>query len=253
MRMNVTRLFLWLHKWIGIGIGVIVFIWLVSGMVMILPFTPIVAKRAADTIDMRQAAISPAAAITLVRSREGDSTEVRRLQFVAIDLEPYYKIDTKGGKSFLLSAATGARLLITREVAERIARRGFSETTPVVSASEISRHSFEYAGGPLPAWRLAFGDDQKTIAYVSKRDGSVAHSSAGHRLRAFVSGLHTFDQLELIGGSERLKKLALHLTSLITIALVLTGYYVVLPTRWRRRWETRRASRSGAPPTPEIA
>ncbi|HEX4936060.1 MAG TPA: PepSY domain-containing protein [Gemmatimonadaceae bacterium] len=246
--MNVTRLFLRLHKWIGIGMGVIVFVWLVSGMVMILPFTPIVPKRTAEMVDMRQAVIAPAAAMDLVGTREGNTSGVRRLVFVAIGPEPYYKIDMKDGKSFLLSAATGARLVINREVAERIARRDFSDTVPVRRATEISRHSFEYPGGALPAWRLEFDDARGTIAYVSKRDGSVTHGHWRSRVRAFVSGLHTFEQIELVGGSERTKKLSLHLTSLITIALVLTGYYVVLPRRWRRRLEIGRDAPAPAVP-----
>ncbi|MCC6930204.1 MAG: PepSY domain-containing protein [Gemmatimonadaceae bacterium] len=250
MRMYVTRLFLSLHKWIGIGIGVIVFVWLVSGMVMILPFTPIVPKRTAEMVDMRQATVSPAGAIDLVRSREGDTSGVRRVVFVAIGPDPYYKVDAKDGKSFLLSAATGERLVVTRDVAERIARRDFSDNARIRSATEISRHSFGYPGGALPAWRLEFDDARGTIAYVSKRDGSVTHVNGRSRIRSFITGLHTFEQIELVGGSERLKKLSLHLTSLITIVLVLTGYYVVLPRRWRRRWEVGRRDRTRATEAP---
>jgi hypothetical protein len=32
----------------------------------------------------------------------------------------------------------------------------------------------------------------------------------------------------------------LHLTSIVSIVLVMSGYYVVLPRRWRRRWEERK-------------
>ncbi|MBK6457226.1 MAG: PepSY domain-containing protein [Gemmatimonadetes bacterium] len=238
--MNVTRFLLWLHKWIGIVMGVIVLVWLVSGMVMILPFYPVVDQSQLATPNMRQAVISPAAATEIAVVREQGGSEPRKVQLIPVGGDPYYKIDLMGGKSFLISAIDGERLLIKREVAEGLARRGLPPAVRVRAVSEITEHSLANPRGPVPAFRFEFDDPSETTALVGIRDGVVMHTDGRKRIRAFVTGLHTFDQLELLVGDSTPKKGALHLTSIISIVLVMSGYYVVLPRRWRRRWETRK-------------
>lgn len=104
--LNVTRFLPWLHKWIGIVMGVMVFVWLASGMVMILPVTPIVPKVSVEQLDMRSAVLSPAAALDLVATREGSTALPRRVLMVAVDGAPYYRVDMKDGNSFLINASS---------------------------------------------------------------------------------------------------------------------------------------------------
>jgi len=188
-------------------------------------------------IDFRSASISPAEAVSLVASREQDTAPLHRLALVSVQDRPHYRIDVRGGQSYLIDATTGERLKITPELAEKFARQRFSDTLPIRRVVEVSHHSLGYAHGPLPAYRVEFADAQGTQAYVSIRDGSVVHTTRRARIRSFVTNLHTFDQIEILAGSTLAQHASLHVTSIITIVLALTGYYLVLPRGWRRRWE----------------
>lgn len=238
-----TRAFLTLHKWIGISVGVFLFVWLVSGIVMILPMQRLAPAQGPGNVDLTTLTLAPAEALALVRSREGDTARVFNYSLVVIGGEAYYRIQMKGGANHLISATTGERLVIGPERAETLARAGLSSSAPVTSVTEVKAHSLGYANGPLPAWRVEFGDGRKTVAWVGARDGSVSHDTRLRRVRSFVAQMHTFDQLRTLTGSKLLARGSLGTLSAITILLVLTGYYLALPKRWRRRAEP---PRSGA-------
>ncbi|HSB55711.1 MAG TPA: PepSY domain-containing protein [Gemmatimonadales bacterium] len=241
-----TRTMLWIHKWIGITLGVLVFIWLASGIIMELPFTPPVPDAAAGRFEPATAVISPAQAVALVATREQDTAAVRRVDVVLVAGQAYYDVQVRGGRDYLIDVRTGERLQMSPAVAEATARRGLPDGVPLVSVRQVSDHSlYEYPGGPLPAYRVEFGDPRHTIAYVSARDGSVRHTTRWIRLRYFISDMHTFQQLETLTGSKLVSHGSITGTSAIAILLVLTGYYLVLPRRWQRKFARRTGMRRG--------
>jgi uncharacterized iron-regulated membrane protein len=234
-----TRLFLQVHKWVGIALGVLVFIWLASGVVMVLPMKLVSRAPRLAEVDVNQVALSPSAAAALLPSREGDSSGVRDWALLMIGGEAYYRLVARSGTSYLINAATGTRLVIDQAQAEAIALRGLPAPLPVAQVTEVKARSLGYPNGPIPAWRVEFGDPRHTVAYVGQRDGSVGYSTGMHRVRYFIAQLHTFDQLKTLGLSRGMQHGVLAVTSAVAILLVFTGYYLVLPRRWRRRWERR--------------
>jgi len=243
--MKFTRFSLWSHKWIGIVMGVIVVVWLASGMIMILPYHPLVEAPPDATPQMTDATVSPAEAIRIVREREHGESALKKVQLVGVDGEPYYRIDLAKQPKYLIHARTGERLVIDSAVAERLARRGFAKTLPIRSVSKQTERTLTNPVGPVPAYRIDFADERHTVALVNMYDGTVLHTNTRRRLMSIFAGLHTFEPIEQILERDGPKKWSLHITSIISIILCLTGYYVVLPRRWRRRWETGSSSARG--------
>ena len=219
------------HKWMGVTVGVIFLLWVARCIVMILPPLPAPRGGPAAPPDYSGSTVSPAQAVALVAGREADSGAVTSLTLLRLGGRSAYQIIVKGGRSYLVDAGSGERVVITPELAQLIATESLGGDVPVRGVDQLAHHDFRYPAGPLPAYRVLFADPRETVAYVSVRDGSVRLSDWRHRVRATIGGLHTFQPVELLSGSDSLRVTLLHLTSLISVALIATGYYMSLPTR----------------------
>jgi uncharacterized iron-regulated membrane protein len=227
MRLTVPRF----HKWMGVTVGVIFLLWVVSGIVMILPPLPAPRGGPPAVANYSGSTLSPAQAVALVAGREADSGAVTSLVLLRLGNRSAYQITVKGGRSYLIDAGSGERVIITAELARGIAEENLGGDVPVRGVEELSHHDFRYPAGSLPVYRVLFADPRETVAYVATRDGSVRLSDWRHRVRATIGGLHTFQPVELLTGSDSLRVTLLHLASLISIALIATGYYMSLPKR----------------------
>jgi len=232
MSNSIRRWILRIHKWIGICLGVVIFVWLVSGVVMILPpaSTP---PKGRQRVEYTRAALSPAQAIELVASRERDSGAVRRVTLVPVLERDYYLLETSSRQSYLLDSETGDPFVIDTGVAERIARQAAGGRADAATVETVNQPVSGYMAGPLPVFRVAFDDSRGTVVFVSPRDGAARYTDRLMRTRFFLAGLHTFDQLRLMPVGKDIRKPLLYLTSLVGFGLVLTGYYMVFPKRWR--------------------
>lgn len=226
-----TRTFLWLHKWLGICMGVVVFIWVVSGVVMILPRGAVPQAKTPQP-DWSSAVLSPAQAAALVAAT-GDTAGIQNISLVRLRNRPVFLAEMRGGRRHLHDAATGTPIEVTAALAESIAVEGLRAPKPVTRVERLEKPDWRYAGR-VPAYRVEFADPKRTVAYVTERDGGLQLGDRGIRIRAVITGLHTFQPLSLLGGNTS-RLAALHLTSAVAVLLVLTGYYLVLPKRWRRR------------------
>ena len=225
--------FRWIHKWIGISIGIILLVWLVSGIWIVLPTS--YQQNWEDGFSQWPAAvIAPAAAVAVA---SGDAPEgVRNINMWAVAGRLFYRVSLKDGPVQLVDATTGQLVTITPDLAEQIARAIFViPEAPVDTVERVDSYSMRYAAGPLPAMRVVFTDDNETVVYVGEADGAVRGGGTSHRIRSVVAGLHTFYPLRVLV-SDNGEKGALILAGVITIVGVLTGYWLALPGRWRRRW-----------------
>jgi len=96
-------------KWIFIFMGVFLFAWLISGMVMLLPsgwFGP-EARAGGYTIDYRAANLSPADAIARIEARSGVPLEVASVRLQRIRDQLLYAVKIRGGEEQLVDASTG--------------------------------------------------------------------------------------------------------------------------------------------------
>ena len=224
--------FRWVHKWIGISIGIILLVWLVSGIWIVLPTS--YQQNWEDGFSQWQAAsIAPAEAVAVA---SGHAPElVRNINMWAVADRLFYRVSLEDGTVQLVDATTGQSVTINPDLAVRIARAVFViPEAPVDTVELVDRYSMRYAAGPLPAMRVVFADDNKTVVYVGTADGAVLGGGTSHRIRSVVAGLHTFYPLRVLVSAKG-EKGALVLAGVITIVGVLTGYWLALPRRWRRR------------------
>lgn len=223
----------WIHKWLGIGTGILFLTWLLSGIVMELPY----GMRGAwagpyEATDWGAVQITPAQAVQAAAGGGGtvaEGVELRRLgdSFV-------YRV-TLGGESHLVDAASGEPVTIDEATARRLARMEFASDATMGEVRLMEEREPSYAFGPLPAWRIRWDDGRGSVSYVALVDGSVRRADHVTRTRAAIESLHSFTVLDAFGvGSGRLPLLlAVSVVSLFTVA---TGYLLtILLSAWYRR------------------
>lgn len=231
------------HKWLAILIGLFFIGWSVSGIVMVLPDEWFLAKPAAPTaqIDYRKAGLSPSQAIEKLEQKMGQEVNLTNLGFKKLQGQLFYAISLQNGSYHLIDAITGESFEITPDVAEKLARAVSGDQSSVAVVESLQSHDLLYPFGPLPVYRVAFDAQGSDLFYVSMINGDVSYSTAGTRLRAAITSLHTFEPLKLITARESFRKGALALTAGISVIVALTGYYLAIQPWLRRRIKDNRS------------
>ena len=182
------------HKWLALVIGAQLLIWFASGVIM--SFLPIdkvrgehlVDREAISTIPPDTSMISPA---TLVGQA---GVPVEAVAWRMLDGRAIAEVATREGVR-LFDARTGAALPPVDAVqAARIARAAWKGADkPVSRPSRVTSESPEYRG-PLPAWRIAFTDPDRTSVFVATDSGKITAVRTGTwRLYDFFWSLHIMD------------------------------------------------------------
>jgi hypothetical protein len=226
-----------IHKWISIAVGLFLLVWLVSGVVMVLPerwFQPLLLAPG-EGIDYTSASLSPQAAIEHLEQTKGEEVQVSWVGFSALDGRLAYHLYLVDGSSALIDATTGEPIVVDVEMAERIASRLGDGGTGPGTVQWVYKHDLVYPFGPLPVYRVIYDRSSAPMVYVSPEDGSVSVSSPGTRLRSALASLHTFEPLRLLTPSERLRKGLLVLLGLVGIGTALTGYFLAILPLLRRK------------------
>jgi len=184
-----------LHKWLALIIGAQLLIWFASGALM--SFWPIdeihgnhlVDRKTVEALPAGLALVDPA---TYLGRSGADRVTLRMLNGRAVAEV------ARGSDMKLFDAATGEALPpVDAQVAAAVARRAW--IGPEVGApatSKVTATSPEYRG-PLPAWRVAFADPDKTSVFVAAQTGQIAAvRTANWRLFDFFWGLHIMNWTE---------------------------------------------------------
>lgn len=222
------------HKWITIVIGAFFAMWIATGIVM--SFPPSVAgprgSAAIPPIKYAKATITPAAAVAALESSETPPLQVLGITLRQIGDATVYRIELKGAPPALIDAGSGLRVPITETLAREIAQAGFPSHVAIDRVELLRQHTLAYRFGPLPVYRVSFGDERRTIASVSAHDGGVQYTDRPSALRRAFTGMHDFTILRL-AMSPRIVRWLLVLASVVAAAAVVTGYYLALPKRWQ--------------------
>jgi hypothetical protein len=221
------------HKWLAITVGGFVLLWLISGIVMILPppFPGTARQRPRAPLNLQGMTVSPAEAIEALAKVLGEQPHVRSIGLRRIADTVAYEVTVQERDLHLIDAQSGQLITITPRISEQIARDYIASQARVLESELITHHSIAYQGGPLPAYRLVFDEDQSTIFYVSTRDGTVRSSDRWSRIQGAMESIHTFQPLKLIGKRDTVRKGLIVLLSVVGIGVVGTGYYLALPCR----------------------
>jgi len=234
-----------IHKYIAIVIGAVFLLWLVSGVIMMLPQpTPGAVKAsAARGFDISGATLTPAAAVARLQQQLGTEIEVLRVSLLPLPGRLVYDVRAREPRATLVDAGNGEIVEVTPELAERIAREHLREDVGEASVELLERHTPTYPWGPLPAYRLEFAAGRGTIAYVGKTDAAVSFTDLRKQIWTLFNSVHNFGILDFLLGSDRVHRPLLLLAAAFSLVLVITGYYMVFFTPRQRRARAARRAR----------
>lgn len=221
------RLFYKVHKWIGVGIGLILLMWIVTGMLL----GGGGGGRPAEPPDYSRATVSPATAVAVAAASDSGLRAVRGVALEHIAGRLVYRVSAARNRAVLVDAASGEAIAIGEALAREIAAT-LAPGAPVSEVRRLAAHDGGFPRGALPAWRVVLADPAGTWVHLS-RDGLGSSNTREQRRKAVYHDLHTFatlQQVHLDRGSIRVLFLV---ASVISLAVVVTGYYLSLPRRWR--------------------
>ncbi|HSR90906.1 MAG TPA: PepSY domain-containing protein [Gemmatimonadales bacterium] len=206
------------HKWIGVSVGVILAMWLFTGIIMVsgprppIPPTP--------RLDFSAAVISPA------QASAKSSAPVTRIDLIPIGTAPVYKLSTASG-TVLVDARSGELVVINDSLATVIARLVSGVSAPA-KAKRLG--SGEGASG----YRVVFSDEASTVVEI-EASGAARVTDKLKRFRNVMGGLHTFGVLRGVNASRGTIEGMMILIAGTALVSVVTGYVMALPRRRHSR------------------
>jgi len=231
MRPRTRRQVIFLHKWIGITIGVLIVMWLVTGVVMILPYPQTLPPA---SIPYDSMTVSPAQAIRVAQAH-AEGRQVRNVLLRGLGTTLLYQVNLVGAPAVLVDGQTGTVVRITDSIAVAVARASLGPDVDIDKVEILERRRLDYLFGALPAYRVEIGDGRGTLLHLGVRDGRVRASTGRSRLVTGMGFVHTFEVLRLARANQRVERWLLIVTSTISLVSVVTGYLLFrLPRRWRR-------------------
>jgi len=226
MRLPIIVAFL--HKWIGLVIGIQILLWISGGVVM--SWFPIDEVRGAHNVAEREEQgiyaganlISASEAVASAGIDEATQVTARRWQERIV-------YEVRGRETFLVDAISAELLSPLDEgTARAVAESDFSGDGEIVFAELMAETNLEYRGA-LPVWRFDFNDQDDTHLYVSPVTGRiVARRNATWRLFDFFWMLHIMDYDE----RENFNHPLLISASITALVMVLMGIGLLF---WRLR------------------
>jgi len=206
------------HKWIGISVGVILAMWLFTGIIMVTGPRP--ATPPTPQIDFSAAVISPAQAAAK------SSDPVNKIDLITLGSSLTYKLSTASG-TVLVDARSGEKIVINDSVAIVIATLASGVSAPA-KAKRLG--SGEEASG----YRVVFSDESATVAEIDA-SGAAKVTNKLKRFRNMMGGLHTFGVLRGFNASRGTIEGSLIVVAGTALVSVITGYVMALPRRRRSR------------------
>lgn len=183
-----------LHRWLALVIGVQLLLWFTSGLVMSL--LPIERVRGEHLVERDAGGVLPARAYAPL-DRIAAGTPLRSARHRLMLGRAVVEVETASGELRLHDAATGAALpAIDSATAGRIAVAAYKgRPTPGIQVTRVTAASTEYKGR-VPAWQVAFADDEATRVYIDDAGRIAAVRTGTWRFYDFFWALHIMDWSE---------------------------------------------------------
>lgn len=232
--MKLPGWFAW-HRWAGATAAAFLFVWLVSGVVLVLPPTEAAPPSARSRTPLPAAEMTVSPSEALMTARQGIGTaapELRSVEFHEVGGRPVYRIVFRDGSLRLVDARTAETIEVGRELAVRIAT-GAYPGAPVDRVQRLESHGPTYLYGPLPAYRVVFDDGAGTWAHVAERDGGLSWTNRTRRIRAVIVAFHEFSFLPPFPGGAELRWLLLVVGVGASATVLASGAYLFV-TWWIR-------------------
>lgn len=230
--MNLSKVVFKTHKWLAVGVGVLTFIWFVSGIVLLLPpyvfgTAPVLkTKVTPNGPAYKEVVVTAPQAIAAVEEAVGQPLEATGVGFRRVGGKLCYEITTAKNGTHLVDVLDGKRVEITEDVARQMVLavdRPFNSMP--LSVSTVHEYDADYRYGSLPAYRIPVADSADTVYYVTALGEMRATNRAG-RLRGFLAGAHTLDFLRPAIGNRALHVVLL-LFSAAGTAMSVFGFWIL--------------------------
>lgn len=221
------------HKWIGIIVGVQIVLWVAGGLVMsAFPIELVRGETASAPPDTRPIdAAELQASLPSVLAAAGP-VESLRTSRVAGRL--YLEVTRAGQVPVLVDAANGHLVEgVPAALARQVAEADFTGKGNVTSVTLQDARSAEYRGA-LPVWRVEFDDARDTRLYVSPHTGRlVARRNDVWRLYDFFWMLHIMDYDERTDFNHPLLIVASVVALIVSVSGFWLLFYRVRKSDWR--------------------
>jgi len=192
--MRVVPWLMFLHKWVGLIVGIQIVLWIAGGLVM--TYFPIDVVRGEHNIREHEPIELTGSDFSIPLNEIVDTHApdgVNSLAARTILGRPIYDLDRGEQGHILVDARTGGALTIDEGVVRALARADFLGSDPIAEIGLIHETNLEYRGA-VPAWRVQFADSEDTRLYFTADTGRLrARRNETWRLFDFFWMLHIMD------------------------------------------------------------
>ncbi len=234
-----------LHLWAGVVLGIQVFLWMLSGVVMSWYHIDLVRgeRSAFSALPPELEARSYASPGGVIAQTDG-ALEVTLLHFLG---QPAYEVEGVSG-AVLFDASTGEKLSpLSEDVVRKVAEADYVGDGTIKSLTLMDNPPAEYEGR-RPVWRADFNDVLNTRLYISPGAGRViSRRNNVWRLYDFFWMLHIMDYAD----REDFNNPIVKAFSAGGLFFAMTGLVMLVTSRGRRqivsdvKWVLRGGRRQG--------
>jgi hypothetical protein len=216
------------HKWIGLILGLQFVIWTISGAVMAVLDMDTVSGGPRPPGVEAKAPPQPGNAWPTVQRVLGSEPITHVAMRPMLDRH-VYEVGTDNGTR-LFDAESGHLVSVDAVVARRVAEAAYVGSGKIKATELITKRTFAIREHALPAWRIDFADDDNSSFYVSQATGKLLERrNDTWRLWDFVWMLHNMDYVDRKSFNHPL----IILVGFGVFWLAITGFYLLLNTKWR--------------------
>lgn len=232
------------HRWLGVTMGIQLLFWTVGGLYFSWSNMNEVhgdyEKAPLPLLATTNAYVSPTIILDSLR-KKNPIDSLSEMKLVTILGQPTWQISyAPSGHEHhhymvqLADAQTGQlRSPLSKEEAIQVAKNGYAgkgKMTEVEYINKASAHH-EYREQPLPAYAVTFGDERKTIVYVSTALGTIQkYRNRPWRQFDFLWMLHTMDY----SSRDNISNWILKAFSIFSLVTVVSGFTLFFVSRRRK-------------------
>lgn len=239
------QLYLW-HRWLGIGLCLLMALWFVSGVVMLYVGYP----KLTSSERLEHLPALPAICCAEVPAQWAQ-LPLQRLRLSSLGGQPFYLLELADGRRVTLDARSGEPLERADEAWALTGARQYAGDVPLRYRGQFEEDVWTHSralDAERPLHLVELGDAERTWLYLSSRTGEVVRdASLQERRRNWVGAwLHWLYPLREGFGFENGWRVLMIGLSLLGTAMAVLGM-VVGVMRWRFRRPYRNGSRSPYP------
>jgi hypothetical protein len=225
-----------IHKWIGIIVGIFMLNWIITGLVFYLPiYHPVEYDEQSMSVkEVQGIGLNPEIAVSNFKKSRKNFMEIQSITLKRIGDSLVYDLRAKEEIPYLIDAKTDERFIISKEIAEQIAKEVFPKNANILSTDLINKHDLSYPWGPLPVFRVTLEDNDGKVLYIRKNDGKVQRiNNKWSKLINISDTLHSLYFLIPITKKEYVRNFIVYILATAALIDVLIGYYLWLSKRNR--------------------